>query len=138
MKIYMKNSNGFSLIEIVVVMGILSLLVTGAFFIGFPEYNRYVISSEHEYLVDTLLESQARSLVSGTHFVVSTWSNGYCIQDISNLCVVPVHNLPRNMVLASVNFATSTKIILTFTDSPPENFLKMEINIDQNGFILGR
>jgi prepilin-type N-terminal cleavage/methylation domain-containing protein len=127
----MKKSNGFSLIEILVVIGILSLLITSTFFIGFPEYNRYIISSEREYLVDTLLESRARSLVGSTEFIVSITSHGYCIQDISNLCVTPFHELPPNMTLMNIDFATSTKIIIAL-----ENILKAEINIDQNGFII--
>jgi prepilin-type N-terminal cleavage/methylation domain-containing protein len=134
----MKNSNGFSLIEILVVMGILSLLVAGVFFIGLPEYNRYLISSEREYLVDALLESRARSMVGGTPFVVSTWSNGYCLKNTSNLCIGPVHNLPSNMLLTSINFATSTKIIISIAGGLSNEALKTEINIDQYGFIDGR
>jgi len=132
----MKNSNGFSLIEIVVVMGILSLLVAGAFFIGFPEYDRYAIYSERDYLMDMLLESRARSLVSDKTFVVSTWSNGYCIKDISGLCVSPAHDLPSNMTLESISLATSTKIIITFAGGAPGSVPRAEINIDQNGFII--
>lgn len=128
----MQNSNGFSLVEIVVVISILSLLVTSVFFVGFPEYNRYLIYSERDYFIDTFLESRARLLVSGTTFVVSTWSDGYCIKDISGLCVGPVHNLPSSMTLTSMNFATSTKMIIS------GNSIQVEINIDQNGFIDGR
>jgi prepilin-type N-terminal cleavage/methylation domain-containing protein len=128
----MKSSNGFSLIEIIVVMGILSLLIASAFFIGFPEYNRYLISSEHEYLVDALLESRARSLVGGAQFTVATWSNGYCLQDISTLCIMPFHNLPSNMVLTSIDFATSTKIRIGFFESS----IQTEINIDEYGSII--
>lgn len=133
----MKNSDGFSLIEIIVVMGILSLLVTGAFFIGFPEYDRYVISSEREYLVDALLESRARSFVSGQTFVVSTWSNGYCIKDGSGLCVGLVHGLPSNIVLTSFDLATSTKIVLDLGSNATSSVFRTEINIDQYGFIDG-
>lgn len=134
----MGKTNGFSLIEIIVVMGILSLLATSAFFVGLPEYNRYIISSERDLLVDALLESRARSFAAGTQFAVNIFSNGYCIKDSSNLCVVPFHNLPTGMVLTSVDLATSTKMALAFTDSGSEGVLKVEINIDQNGFIDGQ
>lgn len=133
---YTENFSGFSLIEILVVIGILSLLITGAFFIGFPEYKKYLIYSERDYLIDTLLESRARSLVGGVSFTVGVWSNGYCIKDVSNLCVVPFHNLPPNMVLINTNFATSTKMTITFSDIPADSALKAEINIDQHGSII--
>ena len=129
----MKKYRGFSLIEIVVFVGILSTIITCALLIGFPEYNRYILSSEKDYLVDTLLESRTRSLVSDKLFEVSTWSNGYCIKDVSGLCVTPVHELPSGMSLDGVYLATSTKMILSL-----ENILKTEINIDQNGFIDGQ
>lgn len=64
-----KKNRGFSLIEIVVVLGILSVLVSGAFFIGFPEYDRYIISSERDYLADTLLENRARTLANDEIFI---------------------------------------------------------------------
>lgn len=139
----MKNCNGFSLIEIIVVTGLLSVLVTSAFFIGLPEYNRYILSAEREYLIDTLLESRARALVSGSFFVVSIWSNGYCIKDVSSLCVVPIHDLPANIVLTSIDSSTSTKMLLAFTDDVSKtvtdntkvNALVAEINIDKYGFI---
>jgi len=138
-RIYMvRNILGFSLVEVLVAMGILSLLITGAFFVGFPEYNRYVISSEREYLVDALLESRARSFASSSVFFVSVSPNGYCIQDSSGLCVVPFHNLPANMTLTSTNFATSTEMIISFVGIDPKNLPNAEIIIDQNGFIDGR
>jgi len=134
---YMNKKNaqktGFSLMEMIVVVGILSLLIAGAFVMGFPEYNRYLIASEREYLIDTLLESRARSLTSNAVFAVKTWPNGYCIQDISNLCVVPFHNLPENISLKNQDLGTSTALYLTLEDS-----LKTEIIIDQNGLINGR
>jgi len=130
---YINKKTGFSLIEIIVVVGILSLLIASAFVIGFPEYNRYVIASEREYLIDTLLESRARSLTSNAMFAVKTWSNGYCIQDISNLCVVPFHNLPENIYLKNQDLGTSTIISLTLEDS-----LNADVVIDQNGLINGR
>lgn len=117
------------------VIGILSLLVAGSFFIGFPEYSRYVIYSERDCLVDTLLESRTRTFVTGMPFVVSTWSNGYCIKDFSGLCVVPVHDLPPNMSLTSIDFATSTKMTIAFTDVSSENVPQVQISIDQYGFI---
>lgn len=120
------------------VMGILSLLIAGAFFIGFPEYDRYILSSERDYLIDTFLESRARSLASGSIFVVSTWSNGYCLKDSSDLCVVPAHDLPKNMILTSVDLATSTKIILSFSNGGSESVLQTEINIDQYGYVDGQ
>lgn len=132
----MKKNFGFSLIEIVVVMGVLSLLIVGAFFIGFPEYDRYVIFSEREYLADTFLESRARTLASGSSFIVSTWSDGYCIKDVSDLCVTPIHNLPSNMTLTSIDLATSTKITIAFSGSVPEKTLKIEINVDQHGLVF--
>ena len=103
---FMKNQNGFSLIEVVVVTGMLSLLVAGAFMIGLPEYNNYILSSEREYLSDTLQEAKVRSFASGGTFVVSAWTGGYCIKDISDLCVVPVHNLPLNMIVSSESSTT--------------------------------
>lgn len=134
----MKNHIGFSLIEIIVVISILSLLITGAVFVGFPEYNRYLISSERDYLVDMLLESRARSMVGESLFVVGTWSNGYCIMDSSGLCVVPVHDLPANMSLISLVSATSTKMIIAFSDVGSGSAPNEEIIIDRNGFINGK
>lgn len=130
---HMIKNNGFSLIEIIVVVGVLSLLIVGAVFLGFPEYKRYIISAEREYLVDALLESRARSLTSNTIFTVKTWTNGYCIQDDSNLCVVPFHNLPENISLKNQDLGTSTSISLTL-----ENSINTEVIIDQNGLINGR
>lgn len=126
----MKKSLGFSLIEIVVVVGILSALMSGAFFIGLPEYNRYVFTTERQYLVDALLESRARSLASGESFNVSIWPNGYCIQDSSGQCIVPFHSLPSNMFLIRNVFATSTVMVLSL-----DGIQSSEIIIDQNGFI---
>lgn len=133
----MKNCKGFSLIEIVVVVGILSLLISTAFFIGFPEYDRYVLYCERDYLVDTLLEARAKSFVGGTELGLSVWSNGYCIKDYLGLCITPVHDLPANTVLTRVDFATSTKFVLAFTSNAPESLLRIEINTDQYGFIYG-
>jgi hypothetical protein len=83
------------------------------------------------------LESRARAIAAGTPFFVSTWSNGYCIKDSSGLCVVPAHDLPTNMTLTKVDFASSTEITLAFTDDAPQSTLRAEINIDQYGFIDG-
>jgi prepilin-type N-terminal cleavage/methylation domain-containing protein len=132
----MKEFGGFTLVEVLVVMGILSLLVASALFIGFPEYNRHIIYSERDYLVDTFLESRARSLVSNESFFVSVWSNGYCIKDVLGLCVDPVHNLPSNMMLISTSLPTSTKIVIAFATASLESVLRAEINIDQNGFVI--
>ncbi|HAO64531.1 TPA: hypothetical protein DCQ44_00950 [Candidatus Taylorbacteria bacterium] len=129
----MKKNGGFSLIEIVVVMGILSLLIAGAFFIGFPEYNRYIISSEREGLVDALLEARTRIFVEDQKFVVSTTSNSYCIKDPQDLCISLAHSLPANLILKTITLATSTKMILSFSEG-----LATEIIIDQNGYIDGR
>ena len=127
----MNKACGFSLIEVVVVLGILSAMVVCTFFIGFPEYNRYLIYLERQYLVDTLLESRTRSSVGDNSFVVLTWTSGYCIQDLSNLCVVPAHSLPVNTTLEEFNFATSTKFVL-------KNTIQVEVNVDQYGFVDGQ
>jgi type II secretory pathway pseudopilin PulG len=130
----MEKNRAFSLIEVVLTVGIISALMASVLLIGIPEYNRYVIYSERQYLVDEILESRARSLASGGIFNVSTWTNGYCIQDLSGLCIDPIHNLPPNVMLTSTNFATSTKLIIAFSDLS-ENGLQAEINVDQYGFI---
>jgi prepilin-type N-terminal cleavage/methylation domain-containing protein len=127
-----QKSFGFSLIEIVVVIGILCLLLAGAFYVGLPQYDNYLLSSERRFLTEAFLESRARSFVHNTPFVVGIWSSGYCIQDALFVCTTPSHILPANMTLQSFKFATSTKIILH------GSIQSTEINLDQYGFVDGQ
>ncbi len=129
----LKFSNGFTLIEVLVSLAILSMIAISAVYIGFPEYDRYLMNSEREYLTDALIESRARTLVSGSEYFVNIWSNGYCIKDDSDLCVVPAHDLPVNFTISSFDLATSTKIVISTSGG-----ISSEINLDQNGFIDGR
>ena len=66
------ENSGFSLIELVVFIGIFVSLFYAAFSIGLPEYNRYVLDQEKQTLVDELLDSRSLALAAGTPVATST------------------------------------------------------------------
>ena len=127
----MKKYSGFSLIEIVVVVGILSMLLISTYFIGLPEYSRFVISTEKDYLADALLESRTKSLAGDESLTLAIWPTGYCIQNTSNVCVMPFHNLPVNMALKKNKLATTTQYVI-------EDGVQTEIITEKYGYIDGR
>jgi len=76
-----KSTAGFTLIEIVVVMGIFSLIFCLGTFASFSSYNRYVFNSEKETLVTLLYSARSRALnnISGFSHGVHIDKEGYTI-----------------------------------------------------------
>jgi len=113
---------GFSLIEIIVMLGIFVALIQGAFFIGVPEYKRYVFDAEKNFYVDALLECRSQAMSSGQNCAVQG--------------LVP--GLADGFFSADGLFSTSdldsTSTVVKISDGVNND----EISIDQNGFIDGR
>ena len=57
------DKNGFSLIEVVMVIGIISSIIPAAYVIGLPEYDRYISRSQKEAFVDQLFDARFSAII---------------------------------------------------------------------------
>lgn len=58
----LKGNHGFTLIEILVALGIVAILFTASSFLNFNSYNRELLESEQETLVSVLITARSRSM----------------------------------------------------------------------------
>ena len=144
-----KHKNAFSLIEVMVFVGIFAVLIKSAFLIGLPEYKHYVLGAEKKFLVDTLLESRSQALATGKSYGVKIWDSGYCTVDSLEtiLCLSQPYRLPVQMSVVGLSQGVflGQGLFLTTELNASSTIVKInydgqtdEINIDQNGFIDGR
>ena len=157
--LFQKNNfwrRGFSLIEIVVAVGVLGALLSATFLIGLPQYDRYALDFERQSLVDVLLDCRSRALSGADKNGIKIWSDGYCTingndsdsSSSTSLCVGEKYDLPTGVLLTSRDgfsqgffsaqglFSTSTILTLEFTQA--SSTLNYQIDLDSDGFIDGR
>ena len=101
------KKRAFSLIEVVVVLGIIAALVPAAYTIGLPEYDRYISRLKKEAFGDGLLDDRARAIATGKN--------------------VAVHDDGGNFI---GTFSAQGKLTASTTN-------EYKVNIDENGFIDG-
>ncbi len=92
---------GFTLVELLVVIGITTILLGSALFIGMDSYKRYVFHAEQQILVSVLEKARSRALNN-----IHNSAHGVCFQGsqyviFRNACVV---NDPTNEYVTANNF----------------------------------
>lgn len=77
----MRSENGITLIEILVTMGILALILSLGYFVGFDFYRNYALHSEKDILLSVLRKARSQALnnVNSTSHGVYIGSNSYTI-----------------------------------------------------------
>lgn len=110
------DKNGFSLIEVVVAVGIIAAIVPAAYTLGLPEYDRYVSRLKKEAFVDQLFDDRSRAMATGNS-LSSEGGDGKSIGVFS----------AQGSFISLSGGSTSVNIKVD----------EYEVNIDQNGFIDG-
>lgn len=145
-RVFVRDSSGFSLLELLIVMAILAILIGGGWFLSLDFYRGYIFRAERDLLVQVLIKARNQAMVNlngSAHGVrieqgsLILFSGSQYIPGNSQNLVVPANSAIRNGGLQEVVFSQLTgevesagDLILTYEGYSTKISLNKEGRID--------